>query len=132
MPSLPRKTENASDDGSARSNTNGSAAINGGFAVRQRKDALFRHPVPHYEAVFGYKVRALRYWIATGRAAMPPELPPLDQPERMVGWWIRHMGSRCCVPDRILAIAIASRAMPSTRAFGGSVAREDGSQSSPQ
>lgn len=72
---------------------------------RSVKRARYLHPLVHYEGVFGRKERALKGWIAIGRDAAPPELPPFDEPRLMKDWWTRHMTQR--VPDEIAALAIS-------------------------
>lgn len=56
--------------------------------------AKYLHPLEHYASVFGRKVRMIKVWIATGRDAVPMELPPLDEPMKMKAWWIRQMKNR--------------------------------------
>lgn len=68
-------------------------------APRARTWCLY--PVVHYCTVYGYSVRAIKGWLATGRAAN--DMPPLDDPAAMAGWWTRHFEHR--VPDRILGAA---------------------------
>lgn len=70
-------------------------------AVVQR--ARYVHPLKHYETIYETKARAMKRWIAIGRDATPPELPPLDDPPRMRAWWVRCMSQR--VPEKILALA---------------------------
>lgn len=56
--------------------------------------ASYQHPLEHYETIYGRKVRMIKLWIATGRDAVPMELPPLDEPPKMKAWWIRQMKHR--------------------------------------
>lgn len=56
--------------------------------------ASYLHPLEHYETIYGRKVRMIKLWIATGRDAVPMELPPLDEPPKMKAWWIRQMKHR--------------------------------------
>jgi hypothetical protein len=65
--------------------------------------ARYKKELVHYESIYNTKVRQLKKYIAVGKAAKPPELPPLDQPPEMPGWWARHMKQR--VPPRLLALA---------------------------
>jgi hypothetical protein len=60
--------------------------------------------------VFGVKLRQLANYVAIGKRAKPPELPPLDSPEEMAAWWGRmraagHLKQQC--PRRFLALAAA-------------------------
>lgn len=62
-----------------------------------------------YAARYRYHVRAIKGWVAEGRAA--GELPPLDLPGEMPGWWTRvHPGRN--VPARILAAAESASSSP--------------------
>lgn len=81
-----------------------SAEPAGGRAQRAR----YKYPLPHYEGIFGTKVRAMKRWIAIGRDANPPDLPPLDQPEKVAAWWRRRMAHR--VPEKLLDLERAGRA----------------------
>lgn len=76
--------------------------------------ARYLHPLDHYESIYGTKARAMKRWIAIGRDASPPELPPLDEPSRMKMWWVRCMSQR--VPDKILALAKGPPPPPSAPA----------------
>lgn len=62
----------------------------------------------HFQALLGLaelpvRVRALKGWIADGRDATPPELPPFDEPRSLKDWWMRHKKNRA--PDWIVALA---------------------------
>jgi hypothetical protein len=43
------------------------------------------------------QARAVHRWMQVGRDAVPPELPPLDEPWRLASWYARRMNVRC--PD---------------------------------
>jgi len=66
--------------------------------------AQYQHNLCDYEAVFGVGVRQLKKWIAVGKSANPPELPPLDDPPLIVAWWNLHMQVR--VPQKLLHLAV--------------------------
>lgn len=70
--------------------------------VRYAKDNL-----SDYETVFATKVRQIKNWIATGRAAEQPELPPLDAPHEMAAWWAKHMKQK--VPAKLMLLASQKR-----------------------
>jgi hypothetical protein len=57
-----------------------------------------------YAAIFARSPRAIKSWIAAGRNADPPSLPPFDEPAAMLAWWTRHMKRR--PPDSIVAMAV--------------------------
>lgn len=82
-------------------------AVTNGEPVQR---ARYLHPLEHYEAIFHRKSRMLKLWIATGRDATPPELPPFDDPPKMKLWWVRHMSHR--VPDDIEQLAAEPSAAP--------------------
>lgn len=78
--------------------------------ARQHATLLTResylHPQAHYEKVYGLtpnRGRTIKRWIKTGRDRSPPDLPPLDHPEQMAGWWSRCM--TWTVPARLLTLA---------------------------
>ena len=70
--------------------------------------AHYQKAVPDYEKVYGAGERTLKRWIAIGRAANPPELPPLDSPQEMPAWWSRHMKHR--VPNKLIFASKAAMA----------------------
>ena len=51
--------------------------------------------------------RTVKRWNATGHAAEPPDMPPLDFPELMLAWWARHMAQ--AVPRGISAAVVRWR-----------------------
>jgi hypothetical protein len=61
-----------------------------------------------YVPIYRRQLRVIKRWIEKGRAANPPELPPLDDPEAMLAWWPRNMEWK--VPDDLLAAASAAKA----------------------
>jgi hypothetical protein len=65
--------------------------------------ARYEKPLTEYEKIFAIKVRQLKKYIAIGKAATPPKLPPFDCPGEMPAWWVRHMKQR--VPPKLLALA---------------------------
>ncbi|MDR1284365.1 MAG: hypothetical protein LBK99_26660, partial [Opitutaceae bacterium] len=52
-------------------------------------------------------LRTLKGWIAIGRDADPPDLPPLDAPERLNDWYSLHKKNR--VPDWIVDLAVQTK-----------------------
>jgi hypothetical protein len=62
--------------------------------------ARFRYqkPLAEYVSIFDTPIRSIKRWIATGRSA--GDLPPLDDPPAMAGWWVRRMRQR--TPDKLL------------------------------
>jgi hypothetical protein len=78
----------------------------------------FAHPLAHYAAAFGKSERTLKNYIAAGRDAEPPSLPPFDEPWRMEAWWTTHMTNRCPAIFRELAAQgdtpVAAPARPAT------------------
>ena len=65
--------------------------------------ARYKKPLADYVKTYGRKVRVLKDWIATGRDAVPPVLPPFDEPPRMLAWWKAHKKNR--PPDILLTLA---------------------------
>src|SRR6267378_2571093 len=51
--------------------------------------AGYLEELPHYAEVYKRSVRQIKRWIKAGRYAKPRELPPLDQPGKMLAWWNR-------------------------------------------
>jgi len=49
----------------------------------------YLHVLTRYEKIFKRSVRQVKRWIKAGRLAKPPELPPLDEPGKMLDWWHR-------------------------------------------
>jgi hypothetical protein len=71
----------------------------------------YAHPLDYYGPEFQrllsmgeppVRTRAIKRWIAIGREAVPPEVPPLDEPWRLASWWIRRMAQRA--PEWITAM----------------------------
>lgn len=54
-----------------------------------RPRADYRHELGHYSAAITCNVRTVKRWIAIGKSANPPALPPLDEPAKMLSWWER-------------------------------------------
>jgi hypothetical protein len=67
--------------------------------------ARYANDLAHYVSTYGRGERQLKRWIAAGKAAQPPELPPLDEPAKMHGWWVKHMTQK--PPTRIVELALA-------------------------
>ncbi len=69
-----------------------------------------------YQAQYSTDVRNIKKWIARGRSAEAgADLPPLDDPDKMIAWWERHMAHR--VPAKLLeAKAAAGPCREATRA----------------
>ena len=64
-----------------------------------------------YAARYGQSDRTIKRWIKTGRDAQPfADLPPLDDPVKMVSWWPVHYRHK--VPDGILQAASAAQPAP--------------------
>lgn len=74
--------------------------------LRSENHYLRKHV--EYSTIYGFEKRTIKRWIQTGRDANPPELPPLDDPAAMPGWWGKYMTWR--VPDKIIAAASAAKA----------------------
>jgi hypothetical protein len=55
--------------------------------------AEYVHRLTHYEKIFKRSVRQIKRWIKAGRLAKPPELPPLDEPGKMLDWWHRMVAA---------------------------------------
>lgn len=49
----------------------------------------YSSPLQIYADRYGYSLRAIKGWIAKGRALDPEDLPPLDDPVEMGVWWER-------------------------------------------
>jgi hypothetical protein len=50
------------------------------------------------------RLRRLKAWRTSGRRHQPrPDMPPLDDPSQLAGWWARVIGRRC--PAKITALA---------------------------
>ena len=81
-----------------------------GTAARRATQATYKHPLAHYEAVYGAKPnkgRTIKRWVKTGRERQPvPDLPPLDDPPAMAAWWSRNM--TWTVPAKLLTLAQAA------------------------
>lgn len=75
----------------------------GEYASARISRAKYAQPLVAYVKVYGTCLRVIKGWIAIGKKADPPVLPPLDDPEAMVAWWPNHMQTR--VPEKILAPA---------------------------
>lgn len=70
----------------------------------------YRRPLKFYADRYGYSLRAVKGWIAEGRAVPEPQgpkPPPLDNPEAMLVWWHEVKANRA--PTRLLAVAQAAR-----------------------
>jgi len=84
----------------------------------------YKHHPSAYDTVYGIKPnrgRTINRWIETGKNKEPPDLPPLDEPERMADWWGRNMKHR--VPHKLLLLAKpADQASPPPPAAGKSPA----------
>lgn len=65
----------------------------------------YARALKHYVPIFERSLRLLKGWIADGRDANPPELPPLDRPEEMLAWWHRVKKNRA--PDVLRRLAAA-------------------------
>jgi len=74
----------------------------------RRADWPYAHHLAFYEPLFKASNRTLKGWLAIGRAATPPDLPPYDAPERMAAWYARNKKNR--VPDHLVALAASSAA----------------------
>jgi hypothetical protein len=61
----------------------------------------------HYAALYQQSERTIKRWVKAGRDGL--DLPPLDDPLKMIEWWPRHYKHK--VPDAILS---AARSAPSS------------------
>ena len=62
-------------------------------------------PLAHYVPIFERSERNLKGWIADGRDADPPRLPPFDAPAEMLCWW--HAVKSHRPPDVLIRLAAA-------------------------
>lgn len=62
------------------------------------KERTPRGAIPRWAKRYDYSVRQIKNWLATGRDAK--DLPPLDEPAKMIGWCEKHLGK---VPPRLMA-----------------------------
>lgn len=81
------------------------APADGSFSLEpspaRRGKLGYAHPLAHYEAVYGTKVRQIKNWLDRGRPEGGKEdLPPLDSPKDMPTWWVRNYPNRS-VPAKI-------------------------------
>ena len=70
-----------------------------------RKFGAYPKSAEEYAGIFCVHPRKVKGWATVGKRHKPPELPPLDHPERMAEWWGRCMGKRERIPDNILRAA---------------------------
>jgi len=63
-----------------------------------RRHVKYPKKLPEYAALFGQTVRTVARWIRRGKEM--EDLPPLDKPEQMAGWWRRCMDHQ--VPDYLI------------------------------
>jgi hypothetical protein len=78
----------------------GQAAAKG--ALSTRKHAKYARTYPEYSKTYEVELsgRVVKRWVRRGKELN--DLPPLDQPELMAGWWRRCMDHQ--VPDVLLAL----------------------------
>lgn len=55
--------------------------------ARRATVRTYGQPLQAYATRFGYSLRAIKRWVALGRDR--EDLPPLDDPAEMAGWWER-------------------------------------------
>lgn len=79
-------------------------------ARARRGDWPYLYQLAHYEQLFQASNRTLKGWLAIGRGAAPPDLPPYDDPTRMADWYGRHKKNR--IPDHLLALASGRKQVP--------------------
>jgi hypothetical protein len=72
-------------------------------ALSTRKHAKYDRTYPQYSKTYEVELsgRVVKRWVRRGKELN--DLPPLDQPELMAGWWRRCMDHQ--VPDVLLAFA---------------------------
>jgi hypothetical protein len=92
-------------------------------ATTTRKHAKYPKKLPEYAAFYGKDERTIKRLIRRGKET--GELPPLDEAQRMAGWWRRNMDHE--VPDWLLgftngAIEAANRQSGSDTAANDSIA----------
>jgi hypothetical protein len=57
--------------------------------ARRSTVKAYGQPLQVYATKYDYSLRAIKRWIALGRARDPEDLPPLDDPAAMASWWER-------------------------------------------
>lgn len=76
---------------------------------RKHGRQLYAHPLAYFVPIYDTQERQLKNWVARGRSANPPDLPPLEQPAAMPTWYARHFPARS-VPARITQAASTAAA----------------------
>jgi len=79
-------------------------------SVPRRRPGDYALPLVEYAALYNKSVRTIKSYKSTGYAAVPPDPPPLDNPESMPEWWARNMSQKC--PDELIEaarVAVAAR-----------------------
>jgi hypothetical protein len=66
----------------------------------------YQQTYAHYGKLYGRGERMIKKWVAWGRKTNPPDLPPLDDPPKMLAWWNRR--KTCVAPDELVAHARAA------------------------
>lgn len=79
-------------------------------APRRSSPAKFARPLAELAAFYQCSPRGLKKWIAAGRRHDPPEVPPLDEPAAMPGWWAKCMKIR--VPSLLVDLAAGAAKAP--------------------
>lgn len=72
----------------------------------------YLHELAHYEPIYQASARTIKGWLAIGRAAKPPDLPPYDEPAQMAAWYARNKKNR--VPDRLVQLAAEAARLTAT------------------
>lgn len=71
----------------------------------------YLYPLKHYAAIYGYDAnsgeRTIKRFVGIGRNTVPHDLPPLDEPAKMPGWWRSHHPRREVPAGIRRAVALA-------------------------
>ena len=74
--------------------------------VPRKLTDYYKLPYKSYAPFYGLNeesgARTIKRWVKIGKNATPPDLPPLDEKEKMAAWWRRHMQQK--PPESLLEI----------------------------
>lgn len=63
--------------------------LNSAAPPPRRLTNFYKKKYSEYCVVYDVGERAIKHWVAEGKACKPADLPPLDEPEKMAAWWRR-------------------------------------------